>query len=253
MNLATYSLRTALISGLLVGSTLFGLTSSARAASMLRTYDAKAFKEGDHAFTLPKLKSDGYASSKDFIFKDPGTWIEWDEDDDNVADYVTLTGTLTNLKNDRQRFDVDLRFNVLNAWSGGTKGAGQAGLSNQEALVAWDFYEIDDQYSTLTGLDDYEGTELNIFNRASNYVAQVGYGANDKNKEYGASYWFGYEGTLKYTANGQEIANIASYTQRKADININLDPAAVPEPTAAVGLLAVGAMGVAKLKRQQQG
>ena len=118
------------------------------------------------------------------------------------------------------------------------------------------FYEIssDPEQNKLIGLGKYEGSLLNLYNRANNYVAQVGEGANDKNSDVGASYWFGYTGTFKYDdgVNPVVMKTFNPSSNTKSDINIKLEPKPVPEPASVAGLLMLGAVGVSALKRKAQ-
>lgn len=235
----------ALVGTLVVGSTLLGLAGQADAQTALKSYNATEYGPG-HAFWLKGLADDGYAAGPNFMFDQPGMLTEWDDNNDGVADYATLMGEIVNKNDDAQRFAVDLRFNALSDWTGGTKGANYAG-GRDAALDNWDFYEIDDTQNTLTGLGKYEGSLLNLYNRANGtYVAQVGEGANDKNSDLGMSYWFGYTGTLVYNGETRAIAS------DKSDINLHLDPKSVPEPASVAGLLMLGAVGVSALKRKEQ-
>lgn len=235
----------ALLGTLVVGSTLLGLAGQAEAKTALKSYSATEYS-ASHAFWFDGLSQDGYADGPYFIFDEPGMLTEWDDNSDGVADYITLMGEIVNKNDDGQRFAVDLRFNALADWDDATKGAGYAG-GHKAALEKWDFYEIDDMQNTLTGLGRYAGSLLKLDNRSGGtYVAQVGEGANDKNRDLGMSYWFGYEGTLVYDGIEREIKS------SKSDINLKLTPKSVPEPASVAGLLMLGAVGVSALKRKEQ-
>ncbi|MGD1939790.1 MAG: PEP-CTERM sorting domain-containing protein [Leptolyngbyaceae cyanobacterium] len=253
---------------LVTGSTLLGAAGQADAASALRSYQADEYKDGQHAVWLHGLKNAGYAASSDFLFDTPGMLTEWDADDDGDVDYIQLMGTVSNKGNSNQIFDLDLKFDIIDGWTGGTKGASHAG-GRQNALTNWDFYSIDTDNSTLIGQGEYAGSELQLFNRASSentyqkhldnnggdpnptYVGQLGEGANDKDKDLGFSVWFGYTGELYVNGTLVETYTVDDHKNlTKSDINLDLEPKSVPEPASAAGLMVLA--GVATVARRRQ-
>lgn len=254
-----------LASSLLAGSLLISFSSQAEAAKITQKYEATQF--GSHAFWFHGLAQKGLASHTNFLFQEPGKFIEYD---DGTA---TLTGTIYNKKNADEIWEVDLKFELVENWSGGLKNpTNKTGVSDQYAYDNWNFYEFA-AGSQFIGKGVYEGSSLNPFNRAfgeSNYadfqasgkdpkvVGQLGIGANDKNGQLGFSTWYGYTGNVNYDKNLDGVVDKSqSYTATthknwtKSDININLK--AVPEPASMLGLLAIGAVGAgAAVKRKKE-
>ncbi|HHH50606.1 MAG TPA: hypothetical protein ENK52_06475, partial [Saprospiraceae bacterium] len=74
--------------------------------------------------------------------------------------------------------------------------------------TTWSYYEVDATDSYFTGLGSHAGEMMNISHNPSNYDFgfQIGYGANDKNSNYGLSGWYKFDGA--YTGHGDFNGNL---------------------------------------------
>ena len=269
------------LAGILTVGSVFTVSAPealASTPSIINMWEAKEFHGNDHAFTFQGLESLNLTSDRDFQFKNnPGIFTEYDNGT------ATFTGTLVNQQRAEEMWDVNLTFNLINDYNGGTKNGGVKNLHTQNGYSSknnfardnWTFYEIDRDNSFLTGLGAYEGSQLQFFNRAfgqSNYadfvasgndasvVGQVGEGANDKNKNMGMSYWYGYTGNVVYEKSNGEIMTYTldettSKNKSKSDINVNLtkvrsgNTAGTPEPLTILGSLSALGFGAVFKKK----
>ncbi len=234
-------------SGLVLGSIVLGAVGEAQAANLIKSWnagEAHTYPEdtdwSGHSFWLPELKSGR------FLFDPNGTFNEYDDET------AHLFGTIVSEKDDTKKWEVDIwferttdpkvkpkkelpRFNYV-------ENGGSIDTSK------WYYYNMDEDRATLTGVDFYDGKELNLYQmpRDGKYAFQVGVGASGKNTNFGMAGWLGYTG---------------SYTSDKADINVDLIPGPndpsnstpVPEPMT-MGLLSLGLLGlsVTSLKRKSK-
>ncbi len=268
------------LASVLIASSVLTVTAPeamASTPSVINIWEAEEFKSNDHAFTFQGLKSLGLTSDRDFQFETPGIFTEYD---DGTA---TLTGIIVNQQRAEEQWQVDLTFNLISDYNGGTKNGGVKNLHSQNgysdktsfAHDNWTFYEIDREGSFLTGLGAYEGSSLQFFNRAfnqSNYgdfvasgqdakvVGQLGEGANDKTKDIGLSYWYGYTGNVVYEKSNGDILTYTldettNKNKSKSDININLtkvqssNTAGTPEPFTILG--SISALGIGGLFKKK--
>ncbi len=98
-----------------------------------------------------------------------------------------------------------------------------------EQLPSWYYYE-----SIVSGLISIESTDYDITLHGSDFVLQIGHGANDKTSVFGGSVWLD--------------ANGGSYTGGHWDINMQLSPVPVP---AAVWLFASGLFAIIAVARRK--
>lgn len=156
-----------------------------------------AFGPGnDWAIWIPQLYADGLADSPNFNFVGDG---HMDMYNDGTAH---VYGVIENDMNSGQQFQVDWWFHSKRNWEEWSDlersykddlGLAAAG---GDLWTTWDFYEMADGFSTLTGLEDYEGVHLNLFHSPESYYFgfQCGEAANNKNSNFGFSGWFTYTG-----------------------------------------------------------
>ncbi|MGB1032213.1 MAG: hypothetical protein ACPGWM_06350, partial [Flavobacteriales bacterium] len=163
------------------------------------------------AVWLPVLGADGTADSEAFVGND----LMFVEYADGTAH---LTGTVVNDMNADQGFVIDLWLdNKQNwaQWSGNTPARNYKddlgyGIENNN-YQAWNYYEMVDGFSTLTGFGDYEGSILYMNHMPASYYYgfQCGLGANNKNGNFGMSGWFTYTGIVNdMPVSGQGDVNI---------------------------------------------
>ncbi|NEO34701.1 MAG: hypothetical protein F6K36_30815 [Symploca sp. SIO3C6] len=230
MNFAQSLFGTAIAGAIVVVSS----ASSALAANLTHSWDVTSHKSNDHAFTFFKKSAvRAFGDDVDFQFHEACTLNEYD---DGTA---RLVGTIVNQKNDDQRWDVDILFTSTEMNQ--TKGRSESfAIANN-----WRFYELSEEQSghMLTGLGEYEGSYLNLYDRSNGkFPGQLGLAANDKNSNMGFSFWFGYSGLV----NGQTVTNI-----NDGDINVNL-AASIPEPSLGLLSLAVLTGSFKLLKRKEE-
>lgn len=147
----------------------------------------------DWALWLPTLSS---AAGANFVFNADGG--HFDQFADGTA---RLHGTVVNTINASEEFVVDLWFKNKADWSAWS--ALGRNYKNDLLLACavenhtdWTYYEMVDEFSTLTGAGALTGTELYLQHMPSSlyFGFQIGVGANNKNCEFGMSGWFTYEG-----------------------------------------------------------
>ncbi|NEO02071.1 MAG: PEP-CTERM sorting domain-containing protein [Moorea sp. SIO3I7] len=234
-------------SGLVLGSIVLGAVGQAQAADLVKKswIATEAHSNPDtywsgHSFWLPELESGR------FLFDPKGTFNEYDDGSAN------LLGTIVSELDDTKKWEVDIWFDRTTEPTVKPKkelpkfnyveNGGSIDTSD------WYYYNMDEDRATLTGVDFYDGKELNLYQmpRDGKHAFQVGFGANGKNTNFGMSGWLGATG---------------SYTFDKADINVDLtlDPnhpsnsTPVPEPMT-MGLFSLGLLGlsVTSLKRKSK-
>ncbi|NEO39678.1 MAG: PEP-CTERM sorting domain-containing protein [Moorea sp. SIOASIH] len=236
-----------LSSGLVLGSIVLGAVGEAQAADILKSWladEAHIYPEdtiwSGHAFWFPQLDSGR------FVFDTSGIFNEYDDGSAN------LYGTIVSELDDTKKWDVDIWFeSITEPWGGPKKELPKSEYVENGGSVdtsTWRYYNMDETRATLTGVDFYDGKELNLYQRPENgkYAFQVGVGANGKNTNFGMSGWLGTTGSFSLT---------------KADINVDLtanpgDPSnsrPVPEPMT-MGLFSLSLLGlsVTSLKRKSK-
>ncbi|NEQ84591.1 MAG: PEP-CTERM sorting domain-containing protein [Moorea sp. SIO2I5] len=239
-------------SGLVLGSIVLGAVGQAQAANITKSWIAtKADSNPNtiwsgHAFWLPELAKLDELGSWRFLFDPKGTFNEYDDGTAN------LLGTIVNEFDDTKKWEVDIWFDrTTEATVKPKKELNKSEYVENGGTIdtsKWYYYNMDEDRATLTGVDSYDGKELNLYQmpRDGKHAFQVGFGANGKNTNFGMSGWLG--------ANG-------SYTFDKGDINVDLalDPnhpsnsTPVPEPMT-MGLFSLGLLGlsVTSLKRKSK-
>jgi len=165
-----------------------------------------AFGPGaDWSVWLMELADLGYITSPYFHFQAPGATFE--QYADNTAH---LTGTLVNTLNPNERFLVDWWFKSKRNWNDwqNAGGIGSRSYKNDLDLACadnnyqnWAYYELVDNFSTLTGQGDLAGDQLYLQHQPANYYYgyQLGLGANNKNCNNGFSGWFTFHGFMNNT------------------------------------------------------
>ncbi|WP_424094669.1 PEP-CTERM sorting domain-containing protein [Moorena producens] len=236
-----------LSSGLVLGSIVLGAVGQAQAADIFNSWLAdeahiypKDTKWSGHAFWFPELDSGR------FVFDTSGIFNEYDDGTAN------LLGTIVSELDDTKKWDVDIWFeSTPEPWGGPKKELPKSEYAENGGSVdttTWRYYNMNETQATLTGVDFYDGKELNLYQRPENgkYSFQVGVGANGKNTNFGMSGWLGTTG---------------SFTLTQADINVDLTPnpggpsnsRPVPEPMT-MGLFSLSLLGlsVTSLKRKSK-
>jgi hypothetical protein len=164
-----------------------------------------------HSFYLPEI-------GKDFVFDPAGQYVEYG---DGTA---RLSGTIRRTAKPSKAFQVDVTFAQRVNPGAATfppPGSPKMSLSPSSYSVnggpvdptAWHYFLSID--GVLTGVDDYAGGTLKITRDGPAY--QVGYGANDKNLNWGASGWL----TVKILTH-PTLGSPFPSTLDSGDINIDL-------------------------------
>ncbi len=168
-----------------------------------------------------------------------------------------LTGTIVDKKNPGNQFIADVHFTNAMTYEQYTNPAGHLDpngivrhgmpkLELKNSSYVWNggpidpksftFYYLNESNSTLTGIMDLAGVNLDLTQRPSGadygkMIFMFGEGANGKNGNLGLSGW------LAYNIDGQFVEH--------GDINIDLTPKAVPTPSAALlGLAGLATLGL---------
>ncbi|MFY8137083.1 MAG: hypothetical protein ACOVMR_03200, partial [Flavobacteriales bacterium] len=157
-----------------------------------------AFGPGpDWAIWLPTLYDLGYAASTQFNFVGSGSFDQYNDGS------AHLYGTVANNINPAQQFQVDFWFDNASDWATWSSmgrsykddlNCAQAG----NLYMDWTYYEMVNDFSTLTGMGEYAGDVLYFQHMPSNYYfgMQIGQGANNKNCGFGLSTWFYFNGFM---------------------------------------------------------
>lgn len=179
----------------------------------------------DWAVWLPDLASSPTSVSASWVFDSAGGKFE-----QYIDGTARLYGRIVNLSNPSHAFDVDFWFRDRRAWGGPYGWNSELGRFYKNDLglpcaednyINWDYYEMVDGISTLTGDGSLEGDILYLSHMPANYYFgfQVGLGANNKNCNFGISGWFTYEGFMDGVA-----------VDGHGDVNADLDCEEVPVP-----------------------
>ncbi|MGF1564438.1 MAG: hypothetical protein ACFCUH_03645, partial [Flavobacteriales bacterium] len=151
-----------------------------------------AFGPGaDWALWLPSLATDGLAASANFMASD----LVFTKYNDGTA---RLTGIATNDLDGGQQFAIDFHFRDRRDWDQWSalgrsfKDSFGHAAAGGDLWTTWEFYEMVDDFSTLTGLGDFAGNILYAQHMPDNYYYgfQCGQAANDRNPNFGMSGWF---------------------------------------------------------------
>lgn len=196
---------------------------------------------GGHSVWLPFLSN---IAGSDYDFVPSGVFNV----DGNSA---TLKGKVFSDANDDYGFDVLFNFTRTTAPNPPKKELKSSAYSNNGGPIdpsTWEFFTLDS--ASLSGLGLFSGVELLLsqYPTDGRYPAQVGYGANNKNGNYGLSVWF--IASLANNCDTDKVkvcAVLANKISRdkllKGDVNIDLMPVPLPAGfllflTGAAGLLA---------------
>ncbi|MEM7372616.1 MAG: T9SS type A sorting domain-containing protein [Bacteroidota bacterium] len=173
------------------------------------------YDSGDHAFWLNQIPGD---PSRDYVFDSLGGTIDFFSDST-----ARITGRILNIDDSTRQWDAEvwlIHQMTYADWTGLGRNLKNGGGADSIEQQDWIFYEMDSTRATLFGVPgmQFDGDTLYLTHRPANlqYGFQYGFGANDKNGNYGMSGWFYYDG---------------SYSG-KGDINVNLecDTASPPPP-----------------------
>ena len=158
---------------------------------------------------------------------------------DDTAGTAVLTATAINPHGHK----VDISF----SWSGMTDASGWAGMVKNGGNgdpSTWQYF------SQGSGTVNFYSPTDNLTGSATvqmvpNTALQLGFGANDKTQEFGASSWI----TYAYQSALTKTAPTTSQWGHHWDFNMELK--AVPEPST-VALMAIGLVGLGLKRRQQR-
>ncbi len=163
------------------------------------------YQVGDHMFWLNKLPGD---PSTDYVLgpNDPAT-IEFFADST-----ARMIARVQNIADSTRQWDVEMwliRGMDYQSWTALGRSTKNGGGTNNQST--WRFYELDSTRSFMYGVPGTHfggDTILLLHNPPSlNYGFQIGYGANDKNANYGISGWFLFDGD--YSGKGDINANMS--------------------------------------------
>lgn len=243
---------TFLTSTVVLSSMFFGTVATAEAGSLTGRYVVKtAGQQATYDTTAPGAQPFRASGTADH-FGNLGSIVGYGA---NVRDYVhygdvylnvydngtaRLEGTIvqredyeTNGNNATKKFKLDVLFTNGRGYTAGQDV--KKGVETGDKKT-WRFYDIDVNNSTLTGIgDNVSFGTINIEQADGNFPVQLGWGANDKNSNFGLSTWFRAEG-----ASGN----------KRSDFNVDLVARDVPEPT--MGLALAGLAGARVLRRKKK-
>ncbi|MFT6409601.1 MAG: hypothetical protein ACJA15_000407, partial [Flavobacteriales bacterium] len=177
----------------------------------------------DWAVWLPVLETAGVSLTDDFV---PSGELSYTKFNDGTAH---VSGMVVNNMNSSQGFIVDFWFENTVDWETWSTGLGRSykddagfAAAGGDLWTTWDYMEMVNGFSTLTGFGDFEGSVLSLNHMPSNYYFgfQCGEAANNKNSNFGMSGWFTYTGIL----NGQVVSG-------HGDINVDKECTPVPPPS----------------------
>ena len=177
----------------------------------------------DWAVWLPVLETSGVSLTDDFV---PSGELSYTKYNDGTAH---VSGMVVNNMNISQGFIVDFWFENTVDWETWSTGLGRSykddagfAAAGGDLWTTWDYMEMVNGFSTLTGFGDFEGSVLSLNHMPSNYYFgfQCGEAANNKNSNFGMSGWFTYTGII----NGEVVSG-------HGDINVDKECTPVPPPS----------------------
>jgi len=168
--------------------------SDATAGRQIRCQLTTPFGPGpDGSIWLNNAQQLGLASSNYWSWTGAPQLVSYD---DGTAH---LTGDVVNNANAAQGWHVDMWFKNRRDWAAwsalGRSYKDDLGFGSANHLN-WDYYELADVFSTLTGYGAYTGNVLYMSHQPTNYYFgfQAGVGANNRNGNEGMSGWFYWNG-----------------------------------------------------------
>lgn len=238
-----------------LGSIILGTVGQVQAADLLRSWEvtpavndeySRGYGSGHIAWLPNQIRGGKFIADGEVLF---------DEFDNGTAH---LYGDIVAANDTSKQWTIDVWFNYSGIGEVGEGDRGPkkelrnstySGINPVVDTDEWYYYTIDETRSILSADEGtYAGQTLNLFDYSrGNYLAQIGYGANGKNTEFGLSTWFGYTG---YQASrGHSDFNL-DLVAREIQPEVGENSTEVPEPT--FGLLTLGLFGIASrsLKRK---
>lgn len=208
---------------------------------------------GGHSVWLPFLS--GIAGTSDYDFNPVGIF----KVDGNTA---TLKGKVFAQGNSNFGFDVMFNFKRIGGFDDLTapqqpkKELKSSAYSDNGGPIdpkTWEYFTLES--STLKGVNSFSGVDLIVsqYPTDGRYPAGVGYGANNKNGNYGLSVWFIASLADSCDTNTSKVCNylakkIADGRKLKGDVNIDLTPVPLP---AGFLLFLTGAAGLMASRRRK--
>lgn len=229
--------------------------TSAWAGVLATSYDASSANSdpalhsgnSDHAVWLPFLS--GITGTNDYDFNPDGTFTV------NGAS-ATLTGDIFAQGNAGYGFDVIFNFTKTTPPATPKKELKSSAYSNNGGPIdpsTWEFFTLDS--AKLTGTGSFTGVVLDLIQapKSGKYPAQVGYGANNKNGNYGLSVWFFAMLATDCDTTTNKVCSylsdkLAAGKKLKGDVNIDLTPVPLP---AGFLLFLTGAAGLIASRRRK--
>lgn len=169
-----------------------------------------------HSPADPTLSHGEFTPYQRFLWKDGSGSI------DLYKDYAVVTGTVYNQVDTTMKFEVYLKLTDFHSWetweAKGRSWMAQSPAAYEVAVTEHRFwtYSLIDPSSTLTGKGSLEGV-LNLSHAPADLTkgVQIGWGANDKDGDFGLGGWFAAQGTL--TVHGTQVLNIDTQGDLNAD------------------------------------
>lgn len=208
---------------------------------------------GGHSVWLPFLS--GLTGTSDFDFVPSGKF-------DVAGNSATLTGRIEADGAGSYGFDVVFNFKRIGGFDDLTapqqpkKELKSSAYSDNGGPIdpkTWEFFTLES--STLNGVGSFSGLDLIVsqYPTDGRYPAGVGYGANNKNGNFGLSVWFIASLANSCDTSTNKLCNylaekIADGRKLKGDINIDLTPVPLP---AGFLLFLTGAAGLMASRRRK--